>query len=111
MILRPPRLEPLTSGTLRTRLSASQSTGWPLLERSELATKCCGLSTNPGLGPVMEIRMGTEQEYDEIIAPMLLEVARKVSELGMSLIARVEWEPGESGITQIGDLNSIGQFM
>jgi hypothetical protein len=55
--------------------------------------------------------MATEQEYDEIIAPMLAEVARKVSELGMNLIARVEWEPGESGITQIGDLSSIGQFM
>lgn len=55
--------------------------------------------------------MATETEYDEILAPMLLEVAKKASELGMSLIARVEWEPGESGITQIGDLSSIGQYM
>lgn len=55
--------------------------------------------------------MATEQEYDDIIAPMLAEVARKAHELGMSLIARVEWEPGESGITQIGDLSSIGQYM
>lgn len=55
--------------------------------------------------------MATEQEYDEIIAPMLLEVAKKAKELGMSLVARVEWEPGESGITQIGDLSSIGQLL
>lgn len=55
--------------------------------------------------------MATEQQYDEIIAPMLLEVAKKCEELGVSLIARVEWEPGESGITQIGDFNSIGQYL
>lgn len=55
--------------------------------------------------------MATEQEYDEIIAPLLLDVAKKAKELGMSLIARVEWEPGESGITQIGDLSSIGQLL
>lgn len=55
--------------------------------------------------------MGTEAEYDEIIAPMLMEVASKAKDLGMSMIARVEWQPGESGITQIGDLGSIGQFM
>lgn len=46
--------------------------------------------------------MGTEQEYDDIIAPMLADVAAKCKELGMSLIARVEWEPDEGGITQIG---------
>lgn len=56
--------------------------------------------------------MATEQEYDDIIAPMLAEVANKAKELGMSLIARVEWEPGESGITQIGPMGiSIGQRM
>ncbi len=44
----------------------------------------------------------TEKEYDEIIAPMLLEVAAKCQALGMNLIARVEWEPDEAGITQIG---------
>lgn len=55
--------------------------------------------------------MATEAEYDDIIAPMLLDVAKKAKELGMSLIARVEWEPGESGITQIGDLSSIGQLL
>lgn len=55
--------------------------------------------------------MATEQEYDEIIAPMLADVAKRCSELGMSLIARVEWEPDEVGITQIGiDKNSgVGQ--
>ncbi|MUO85555.1 hypothetical protein [Agrobacterium vitis] len=56
--------------------------------------------------------MATEQEYDDIIAPMLADVARKAAELGMSLIARVEWDPGESGITQIGPMDqSIGQRM
>jgi len=55
--------------------------------------------------------VATEAQYDEIIAPMLLEVAKKCEELGISLIARVEWEPGESGITQIGSMASIGQFM
>ncbi|UWQ29925.1 hypothetical protein [Leisingera sp. M523] len=57
--------------------------------------------------------MATEQEYDEIIAPMLAEVASRCKELGMDLIARVEWEPGESGITQIGigGSSGIGQKM
>jgi hypothetical protein len=55
--------------------------------------------------------MATEQEYDEIIAPMLADVAKRCNEMGMSLIARVEWEPGESGITQIGPMNSAGQWL
>ena len=55
--------------------------------------------------------MSTEQEYDDIIAPMLADVAKKCAELGMSLIARVEWEPGESGITQIGTMTSAGQSL
>lgn len=56
--------------------------------------------------------MATEQEYDDIIAPMLAEVAKKAADLGMVMIARVEWEPGEAGITQIGDQTiSIGQRM
>ncbi len=46
--------------------------------------------------------MATEAEYDEIIAPMLLAVASRCKELGMSLVARVEWSPEESGITQTG---------
>jgi hypothetical protein len=56
--------------------------------------------------------MSTEKEYDEIIAPMLLAVAEKCKELGMTLVARCEWEPGESGITQIGDMTtSAAQMM
>lgn len=53
----------------------------------------------------------TEQQYDEIIAPMLLEVAKKCHELGMVIVARVEWEPGECGITQIGNQEWSGQQM
>lgn len=54
--------------------------------------------------------MATEKEYDEVIAPMLLAVARRCEELGMSLVARVEWEPECSGITQINVANAgIGQ--
>jgi hypothetical protein len=56
--------------------------------------------------------MATEQEYDDIIAPILADVAEKAAELGMTLVARVEWEPGEAGITQIGPQDiSIGQRM
>ena len=46
--------------------------------------------------------MATEEEYDEIIAPMLADVATRCVELGMSLVARVEWRPGHAGITNIG---------
>ena len=53
----------------------------------------------------------TEAEYDEIVAPALAEIARKVEAMGGSLIARVEWQPGESGITQIGPMTSAGQWM
>lgn len=45
--------------------------------------------------------MATEQQYDEVIAPKLAEVARLCTEMGMSIVARVEWQPGESGITQV----------
>ena len=55
--------------------------------------------------------MATEQDYDDIIAPMLADVANRCNKLGMSLIARVEWEPGETGITQIGPMNSAGQWL
>jgi len=55
--------------------------------------------------------MATEQEYDDIIAPMLADVARRAEELGMSILARVEWEPGETGITQAGSMASVGQNM
>ena len=53
----------------------------------------------------------TEQQYDEIIAPMLLAVAEKCKELGMVIVARVEWEPGECGITQIGNQEQSGAQM
>ena len=57
--------------------------------------------------------MATEQEYDEVIAPMLAEVAKRCAELGMSITARVEWSPDEAGITRlgIGDGSGIGQRM
>ena len=45
----------------------------------------------------------TEQQYDEIIAPMLAAVAEKCKELGMALVARVEWQPGEAAVTMMGD--------
>ena len=47
--------------------------------------------------------MATEKEYDDIIAPMLAAVALRCQELGMSIVARVEWEPGEGGTTAIGN--------
>ena len=53
----------------------------------------------------------TEQQYDEVIAPMLLAVAQKCKELGMAMVARVEWEPGEAGITQMGDNEWSGSQM
>ncbi len=43
--------------------------------------------------------MATEKDYDEAIAPQLLALAHRCEELGMSLVARVEWSPGESGTT------------
>jgi hypothetical protein len=53
----------------------------------------------------------TEQEYDDLIAPKLAEIAGMVKDMGGSLVCRVEWEPGESGITQIGPMTSAGQWM
>lgn len=55
--------------------------------------------------------MATEEQYDDVIAPMLADVAAKCKELGMSLVARVEWEPNESGITLIGECKGIGQIL
>lgn len=46
--------------------------------------------------------MATEQEYDKQIAPLLKDVAEKCDKLGMTMIARIEWQKGEAGITQIG---------
>jgi hypothetical protein len=54
----------------------------------------------------------SEQEYDEIVAPMLHDVAERCRELGMTLIARVEWEPDSYGITQVVPEDAgIGQKM
>lgn len=57
----------------------------------------------------------TEQEYDDIIAPMLMDVVNKMKELGggCSLVAKVEWEKGETGSTYYGDFSKVGitQYM
>lgn len=45
--------------------------------------------------------MATEQEYDELIAPLLKEVGEKCKALGMAFVAKVEWKPGETGLTQL----------
>jgi len=42
-----------------------------------------------------------EKQYDEQIAPKLLEAALLCRQLGMSIVAHVEWEPMESGTTRI----------
>ena len=50
--------------------------------------------------------MATEQEYDDVVAPMLAGVAALCKNLGMALVARVEWaDSGEPhcGITQFGN--------
>ena len=44
----------------------------------------------------------TEDDYDSEIAPALAELANRVKDLGGSFVARVEWEPGEAGITSAG---------
>ena len=53
----------------------------------------------------------TEQEYDEQIAPALLELSNKVAALGGSFVARVEWALDGAGITAAGMTEevSIGQ--
>ena len=55
----------------------------------------------------------TEKEYDEIIAPMLADVAKKCGELGGSIIARVEWDVGCAGVTRLGtdEKSGIAQRM
>lgn len=50
----------------------------------------------------------TEAEYDDIIAPKLAEVAKLISEMGGSIVARVEWEKDEAGITKIGVTDQSG---
>lgn len=55
----------------------------------------------------------TEQEYDEQIAPALAEIANKVAALGGSMVARVEWQKDEAGITCCGisDACGVGQHL
>lgn len=52
--------------------------------------------------------MPTEAEYDEKIAPLLMEVGKICEDLGMSIVARVEWAPGEYGLTVCGNGESSG---
>lgn len=40
-----------------------------------------------------------ETFYDREIAPVLLQLARKCQDNGLSIVAMVEWEPGETGRT------------
>lgn len=40
-----------------------------------------------------------EKFYDTEIAPVLMELARKCQNNGLSIAAMVEWEPGETGRT------------
>jgi hypothetical protein len=40
-----------------------------------------------------------EAFYDREIAPILLELAKKCEDNGLSLVAMAEWEPGETGRT------------
>lgn len=41
----------------------------------------------------------TEEEYDTLIAPALADLAKKIRELGGSIVARVEWDTDGAGIT------------
>ncbi len=45
-------------------------------------------------------RCVSEEYYDEEIAPALRDVASKCEAWGMSIVAMVEWEPGETGSTR-----------
>ncbi len=40
-----------------------------------------------------------EQYYDNEVAPVLLELSRKCQSNGLSIVAQVEWWPGETGTT------------
>lgn len=41
-----------------------------------------------------------ESTYDDEIAPMLRAVVERCKELGMHMVAHVEWEDGGTGVTQ-----------
>ena len=43
---------------------------------------------------------GTEQAYDDEIAPKLREIVDRCKELGIHMVAHVEWADSGSGITQ-----------
>jgi len=58
-----------------------------------------------------ESPMATEKEYDEFIGPMLTELAKKASDLGMSFVARVEWAPNEGETTHAGHVTSATQVL
>lgn len=55
----------------------------------------------------------SEQYYDDHIAPKLLELAKDAAAHGMTFVASVEWEPGESASTITGDMSKAGctQYM
>lgn len=55
--------------------------------------------------------MATEKEYDEFIGPMLTDLAKKASDLGMSFVARVEWAPDEGETTHAGHVTSATQVL
>lgn len=40
-----------------------------------------------------------EAFYDAEIAPVLLDLSKRCEDMGLSFIAQVEWEPGETGRT------------
>lgn len=58
-----------------------------------------------------ETAMATEKEYDEFIRPMLTDLAKKASDLGMSFVARVEWAPDEGETTHAGHVTSATQVL
>ncbi len=48
----------------------------------------------------MPTQKEAEAAYDAEIAPALLKVVERCKELGIHMVAHVEWWPGETGITQ-----------
>lgn len=54
----------------------------------------------------------TERQYDEEIAPVLLELVEKCGAAGMAFTATVEYEPGQRGTTAAGiDANNIDMLV
>ncbi|WP_209020919.1 hypothetical protein, partial [Shinella sumterensis] len=51
------------------------------------------------------------RENTTIIGPMLTDLAKKASDLGMSLVARVEWAPDEGETTHAGHVTSATQVL